>query len=488
MSFLSRLEQLEQIRGSLNYHDTVADYPLAQAESHGKLKANDSDGSVLTAAPTTFTDSVNSPFSVQNIGDFIRISSGANAGTYRITAFIDADNVTLDGAAFTDESGISYQIRQFQNAEDDFNYIRTQLKEMLGSSVSDWFGDIPTYVNPKATNIPKRADLSNLSGKTLDAHVRLIPIESEGESVNATDTEITLADTTQYADATDKTGLPVADTGELDEINYRATIVTLIDPETGSVIKAGGSGAVVFGRMFKGTEGTNFKVKFFTGNNDGTATPYTWDAADPTSINLTYWNRKTMDDVPEDVHKRRFILGMNEDAEVGQDIDDLQSFTGGADGDTRPTWANTGATFALDGDPDNLEQAVNDINDAVGSRQYSALANNCITDGDTITQSIQDLAEKLSDTTVEKITEVITSTIPAGTAHTLPGGKTYTLDGGNNGLYMDIILNQGHLTADKAAQTVDYEETSTTSVTFHGTIHANAQRPAVLTYKIRKHA
>ena len=102
--------------------------------------------------------------------------------------------------------------------------------------------------------------------------------------------------------------------------------------------------------------------------------------------------------------------------------------------------------------------------------------------------SLNKLAEKLSDTDVEKVTEVITTTIPKETAHTIPGSKSYTLDGGNNGLYMDIILNQGFLTADKASQTVDYEETSTTSVTFHGNINASAARPAVLTYLIRKSA
>ena len=98
MTFTSKIDQLEQIHGSLNYLDDSTFYPLAQAETHGKLKTSHANGSVLTAAPTTFTDSTNSPFTEQSIGDYIRIGSGSNAGTYRITAFIDAANVTLSSA------------------------------------------------------------------------------------------------------------------------------------------------------------------------------------------------------------------------------------------------------------------------------------------------------------------------------------------------------------------------------------------------------
>jgi hypothetical protein len=482
----SIMEQISQVKGSLTYDDLVADYPLAQAETHGKLKQSESDGSVLTASPTVFTDSVNSPFSLQSIGDFIRILSGANQGTYRITGYTDASNAICASATFADESSIDYEVRQEQNLEDDLNYLRTCRKEVLGSGISDWFGDIPTYTNPKATNVPKRADLTNIAGNTTDAILQLYDKEVEGESVSVTDTEVTIADATQYADAIDKTGVPVADSGELDETNYLATIVELKDPETGSVLKAGGDGAVVFGRIFKGVEGTNIKIKFFTGTNDASATPYAWTADDPTTINVVYAERYTLTDLPEDVNRRKRILGLNEDAEVGQDIDDLQSFTGGSDGETRPTWTNTSATYPLDADPDNLETAINDINDAVGSRQYSTLANNIINDGDTITDSLEDLAEKLSDTDVEKIVELVTSLIPKNTAHTLPSSKTYTPDSADNGLHMDVYLNGQLLSPDTATDEVDYEETSTTQVTFRGNVTASAARPAILTYIIRK--
>jgi len=82
-----------------------------------------------------------------------------------------------------------------------------------------------------------------------------------------------------WADATDTTGIPIADTGAFDETNYAATYVEVIDPvdsDHPSTI----AGLALFGRSFgdqldpKATvtnEGTRFFVELFTGLNDGTA-------------------------------------------------------------------------------------------------------------------------------------------------------------------------------------------------------------------------
>jgi len=485
MTFTSKLEQLEQIHGSLNYNDDISDYPLAQAETHGKIKGSGSDGSVLTASPTQFS-SLSFTFTAQHVGDFIRIPSGANAGTYKITGFIDANTVSCASASFTTESSLSFEIRQWQNLEDDLNYTRTQLREILGAGVSDWFSDIPTYTNPKDTGTPKRADLSTIAGKTTDAVLRLYPKEAAGQSVSAGNTEISIADTTRYTDTVNKTGLPVSDTGELDETNFSANWVEIIDPQTGGPVKDA-SDTVIFGRLIKGTELTNVKVKFFKDDPlSGSASAFTWTAAEPTVIDVVYAERFTVFDLPEDIGRKRFRVGLEADAELVNDLTRIKGFVGSDEDDLRPTWANTAGFFPLDADPDNLESGINDINDAIGDRQYSANANLVIDDGETITASLEKLAGSLADTNVEKITEIITSTIAKETAHTLPGSKTYVPDTGGNGQHMDIILNQGFLTADKLTQTADYDETSATTVTFHGNINASAARPAVLTYLIRK--
>lgn len=481
--FLDRLDQREQVHGSLLYEDSAASYPIEDAESLGKVKASGTDGAVLTAAPTNFSSTAYT-FTAQNVGDFITIAGvHANAGTYKITAFIDANNVTCASASFTDESSLKFEVRQAQNLEDDMNYLRTQDKNILGTT--NWFDAIPTYTDPKATGTPKIAHLSNIAGKTTDAKTFVDQKNADDQAVAATNIEITIADTTQYADATDRTGLPMADSGEYDETNYDATFVELIDPETGLTFR-NGSGSVIWGRMIKGTELTNFKVKFYTGTNDGSATAYTWTASDPTSINVLYGTRVTLDDLSETFFRKKHQVAIGENSETAKDIDDLQSYTGGADGETAPTWTNTTATYALQANPTDLEGGINAINDAIGSRQYSTLANDIINDGDTITDSLEDLAEVLSDTTVEKFVEDVTTTINKETAHTLPSSETYTLDAGNNGLHMDVFLNGLLLASDGASSTRDYEETSTTSITFHGNVNASSSRPAVLTYIIRK--
>lgn len=487
MTILSKLDQLEQIHGSLNYNDAVADYPLAQAETHGKIKGSGSDGAVLTASPTNFS-STSFAFTAQSVGDFIRIPSGSNAGTFKITAFVDANNVTCASASFTDESSIGFEIRQWQNLEDDLNYSRAQFREILGSSVSNWFDPIPTYTNPKDTATPKRADLTNIAGKTTDAILRLYPKEAAGQSVSVGNTEITIADTTRYTDTVNKTGLPVSDAGEFDETKYSANWVEIIDPQTGGPIKDA-TDTVIFGRLIKGVETTNVKIKFFKGDPlSGAAAAFTWTAAEPATIDVVYAERFTEFDLPEDIGRKRFRVGLEADAELVNDLTRIKGFAGSDEDDIRPTWSNVTAFHPLDADPDNLETGINDINDAIGDRQYTDNANIVITDGETITQSLEKLASSLADTNVEKITEIITSTITKETAHTLPGSKTYVQDGSGNGQHMDIILNQGFLTADKTSQTADYDETSTTAVTFHGNVNASSARPAVLTYLIRKAA
>lgn len=82
-----------------------------------------------------------------------------------------------------------------------------------------------------------------------------------------------------YADAVDRRGIPIADTGAYDQTRYDATFADVIDPadRAGIVTEAG---LPIFGRSFgdekdpnnTGTnEGTRFFVQLLTGINDGTA-------------------------------------------------------------------------------------------------------------------------------------------------------------------------------------------------------------------------
>lgn len=84
-----------------------------------------------------------------------------------------------------------------------------------------------------------------------------------------------------WADATDTTGIPIADSGAYDETKYDATYVEMIDPTSGHHPTTN-AGLSIFGRSFGDaknpnmeatSEGTRFFVALYTGLNDGTATP-----------------------------------------------------------------------------------------------------------------------------------------------------------------------------------------------------------------------
>jgi len=67
-------------------------------------------GSVLAVAPTTFTDTVNSPFAATDVGKWITVYKGANANAFKITAYINISSVTIAAATFVNQSSILYSI------------------------------------------------------------------------------------------------------------------------------------------------------------------------------------------------------------------------------------------------------------------------------------------------------------------------------------------------------------------------------------------
>jgi hypothetical protein len=125
-------------------------------------------------------------------------------------------------------------------------------------------------------------------------------------------------------------------------------------------------------------------------------------------------------------------------------------------------------------DPANstLLEAVNVLNAQVGNRDFSGTI---LTDGYTVTQSLQQLADAISNSAVTRIVERVATEIKAGTAHTLPASGTYTVGTGGdqyNGKYLyvyvrGLLKDPGTLSGSHAG---DYAETSTTEVTFYQTV------------------
>jgi len=82
-----------------------------------------------------------------------------------------------------------------------------------------------------------------------------------------------------WADSTDTTGIPIADAGSYDNLNYDATYTEMIDPVSGHHPSTN-AGLALWGRSYGdikdpkrtvSNEGTRFFVQLMTGINDGTA-------------------------------------------------------------------------------------------------------------------------------------------------------------------------------------------------------------------------
>lgn len=390
--------------------------------------------------------------------------------------------------------------------EGDLNVFRTLLKDMKGTS--DWYGDLGNYFDPKNTDIgnteTKDLNLSNIKNNTLDAKTLIIPIKNDnanaGYTVSGTSTGVLLSVTTQYADAADRTGLPIfASTGDYyDEGGTDlVTMVDVFDLVSGGEFQDA-SGNIIYGKLHDGADnggagdGTDVYVKFYA--NDVEVDLSGVVGLEPTKIGFVYPQRYTMADIPEGFLRRDFVTGIEGDVELLEDIYNLWQFTGGSDGDASPQpWTDTGAGYVFSIDPTNLRDAVDALNSEIGARIYTE--SNYIVDDEDITvsidkldQSLKDIEENLASSSGVKYIEEVGSTIAKNTPHTLPGGLTYTPDGTVNyeGKNMDIFVNGQLLAADTgvlgANADRDYGEVSTTEVEFR----FNVREGSNITYIVRQ--
>ena len=421
------------------------------------------------------------------------------------------------------------------SVEYDLNIVRSLVREVKHIG-SDWYAALPTYT-AAVDGSTIDASLSNIvttasgfgDGNLLDAKSVLMPVDDNnsgaGFTVSGTSTGFLFSTGTQYASTTDRRGLPIFasttpyyDEGEPDNI----VRIDLLDLSTGNEFN-GSNGEVVFGKFHDGADnggtgdGVDAWVEFYTAS--GT---YTWDGNDPSDITLVYPQRKIMSEMEEwEWFRTDFVSGFEGDVELIEDIENLWSFTGAGDNITSPTWNNTTAYYLLDGNPSDLEAAINDINDgvgdldfttgnyyaiqadgqtitqtledlnlAIGDRDYTE--ENYVTDGESVTSSIDELDMALWDlaTTVSGITAVnkyvytTPGAISPETAITLPYSLSYTPNASDQqpGQNMDIYVDGQLLAADyNTLGDNDYEETDGNTWTPHFAIRNNAN----ITYVIR---
>jgi hypothetical protein len=288
---------------------------------------------------------------------------------------------------------------------------------------------------------------------------------------------VTSAGNLPHADATDRTGVPTFDGA--DAGNHDATYVEIIDNATGQALTDIATGANrIYGRVLAGTatDGNAIEIHFrkvAQGAVLSSSTAYTWEAGQPTVVDLYYPYRERLDLMSETALRTTLINGIVGDAGVAQDISDIRTVLGISDGDTfLEGLTNTTASYVfslLDGTP-SVTEALNALNGQIGNRDYTG---SVLTDGQTITASLQALSNAISSSSVTRVIERLSSQITAGTAHTLPGGNTYTLDGTNNGLNLSIYWRGVLKDPGPVVDGNDYAETSTTSFTPYQKINAN---------------
>ena len=171
-----------------------------------------------------------------------------------------------------------------------------------------------------------------------------------------------------------------------------------------------------------------------------------------------------------------FVSSWEGDVELIEDISNLWSFTGAGNGVIVPVWTNTAANYILGSETD-LEAGISSINDEIGNRNYTQ--NYYITDGDIITDSLEDLdlALKAIDNQIDagigdKYVESVIGAITAGVEHPVPVAFIYTPDStaGQEGSNMNVFVDGQLLAADTGTNGAnadrDYGETSTSGVTF----------------------
>ena len=414
------------------------------------------------------------------------------------------DDVALANTAGVAEPTVSGSL------EEDTNVIRTMLRQAKGTT--DWYSSLPTYTDPKATDTDKDASLANFSGNTLDAKTIIIAVSDDnsgsGYTVSGTSTGVLLSPvTTNYADAIDKTGLPIfastanngsyLDEGAADNICRIDVVNSADDSEF-----VDGDGNVVYAKFhdgadFGGTgENTDVYARFYA--NDVAIDLSTVSGV--SNVYFVYPRRKVLSDMQEHEWLRTdFISSWEGDVELIEDIQNLWSYTGSSDGvsSTAGSWTNATGNYVLSSDPADLFTAADLLNTGIGDRTFSE--SNYITSGSSITaaldsldQSLQDIADNVAAGVGEKYVESVDTEITKNTPHTLPtaivssGGYTPSATAGREGMNMDIYVDGQLLAASTGTNGSeadrDYQEASSTTVTFLFTIQAGRN----ITYIVRQ--
>jgi len=480
---LNALDQALDIAGSLTQtgSSVLSEEPLglgaALAGENGTGAQISSVNGILGTA--TITGLSTNDFADADIGSYLTITgAGANNGTWLIVAINTPSSVDvlLPGATTTGAT-VAWTERGPYTLEDDLNFERTDRQAIKGVS---YYLPVAPYYRPTATGTPVATNLTNISGKTTDAlgfilnraFYNVIVAPGDGYGL------LSAAGLLKHSDPIDKTGIPCFDAAPYVG-NWTDCFASILDGYAGAeiLVDAGPhAGERIFGIMFAGGSSSpnSVRVRFYSCpiGSDITlsSTPYIWESGDqPTNITLFYPFFQELDQIPENGFRNVVTLGLGTDGYLFQNIDNILLTIGTDHGDTSLAGKLTNLTayypfFNLPDATPSVVEAFNTLNAQIGNRDY---VGGILTDGQTITASLQALANAFVSGAVVRTIERLSADISANTSHTLPGGLTYTQDGYNNGRYLwvftrGVLRDPGGVSAGN-----DYAETSPSSITFY---------------------
>jgi hypothetical protein len=443
-----------------------------------------STASITTVSGSDVTITGLTGMTVADVTNWLTISgaaSGSNNGTFLIDSYISPTSVTVVNPAAVagdaNNGAISWIERYDYTLLADLNYARTDRARIKGVGYD---AAIPTYQQPNAIGTFLPADLSHIATKTTDAVAYIINAAYFGEAVATGNTLVTVssAGNLKHADSVNRLGIPVFDTGPFAG-DPNACYVHITDGYSSggelSVLTGPHAGERIFGFTFNGssTSPNSVEVHFYSSpwnlNYALNYTPYTWEAGQPDVINLLYGYNERLDAMDENAFREVPALGILTDAALVNDINNILDTIGtiSSDQNLNGLLTNTGSYFPFYNLPNatpTVVDALNTLNTQIGNRTYTG---GLLTSGQTITASLQVLANSISNSTVTRTIEVLSANLPAGTAHTLPGSISYTLDGTGNGQYLWVYVRGVIQHPGAASAFADYTETNTTSITFY---------------------
>ena len=415
----------------------------------------------------------------QSIGRYLSLSgaaSGGNNGTFLIIRHNSSSSVAIQNLLAvtpdTNNGMVSWVEREQYTLQDDLNFVRTDRAAIKGVAYDQ---PIPTYVRPTDLSTTVPANLQNIAGKTTDAKALTTTRAMLGNTVAATNTFITVTNigNMQHATALNRIGIPIHDGA--DSSSPEATYVELIDPTTEASLEVLGGGDVgkrIYGRTRAGaaTSPDSVEIEFRAVTKGAALTSsvaYAWEAGHPTTIDAYYGYRQRMDQLDDAVLRRTMVSGIQGDADLQHDIVEIRDTIGILDNQTNLSThlSNTGNFFAFVNLPDatpSVVEALNILNSQIGNRDYGGPY---LTDGQTVTASLQTLSDALAAAAIVRTIERLTVDEDANVSHLLPGGISYTVDVSGNGRNMYVFWRGILRDPGTLANGDDYTETDSTHIT-----------------------